>query len=73
VRFLGHGIGLVIDEFPAIAARIKTPQEEGMVMAQEPKFALPGLGMVGVENTFEVTPGGARCITGDAFGLVCVE
>jgi len=73
VRFLGHGIGLVIDEFPAIAARIKTPLEEGMVMALEPKFALPGLGMVGVENTFEVTPGGARCITGDAFGLVCVE
>jgi Xaa-Pro dipeptidase len=29
--------------------------------------------MVGVENTFEVTPEGGRCLTGDAFDIVCVE
>jgi len=73
VSFLGHGIGLVIDEFPAIAAKIKVPLEEGMTLALEPKFGIPGLGMVGVENTFEVTASGAVCITGDEFELVCVE
>lgn len=72
VRFLGHGIGLVVDEFPAIAAKIKTPLEEGMTMALEPKFSVPGLGMVGVENTFEITPTGAVCITGDEYDMVCV-
>lgn len=73
VMFLGHGIGLVIDEFPAIADRIKTPLEEGMVFALEPKFGVPGLGMVGVENTFEVTASGARCITGTDYDILCVE
>ncbi len=73
VRFLGHGIGLVVDEFPAIAAKIKTPLEEGMTMALEPKFSVPGLGMVGVENTFEITPTGAVCITGDDYDMVCID
>ncbi|MBU1001170.1 MAG: Xaa-Pro peptidase family protein [Proteobacteria bacterium] len=73
VVFLGHGIGLVIDEFPAIADRIKTPLEEGMVFALEPKFGVPGLGMVGVENTFEVTAAGAKCITGSAYDILCIE
>jgi Xaa-Pro dipeptidase len=29
-----------------------------MVFALEPKFVFPGLGAVGIENTFLVTPGG---------------
>jgi Xaa-Pro dipeptidase len=29
--------------------------------------------MVGVENTFEVTPGGGRCLSGDRFEIVCLE
>ena len=66
-------IGLVIDEFPAIADRIKTPLEEGMVFALEPKFGVPGLGMVGVENTFEVTAAGAKCISGHEYNILCIE
>ena len=73
VRFLGHGIGLVIDEFPPLAGGMEEPIEEGMVLALEPKYGVPGLGMVGVENTFEVTASGARCITGLEYGMVCVE
>jgi len=42
------------------------PLEEGMLLALEPKIGIPGLGMVGVENTFEVTPDGGRCLTGGA-------
>lgn len=73
VRFLGHGIGLALDEVPVLAPRFDEPLQTGTVMAIEPKVGLPGLGMVGVENTFEVTPGGGRCITGSGFDIICVE
>lgn len=73
VVFLGHGIGLVVDEFPVIAAGVDTPLEENMVMALEPKYGVPGLGMVGVENTFVVTPDGARSLTGEEDAIVCIE
>ncbi|WP_461211389.1 M24 family metallopeptidase [Desulfocurvus sp. DL9XJH121] len=72
VFFLGHGIGLVMDEFPVIAARVRTPLEEGMVIALEPKYGVEGLGMVGVENTFEITVHGAVSITGREDGIVCI-
>lgn len=65
VRFLGHGIGLQVDEFPVMADRFDEPILPGMVMAIEPKIALPGLGMVGVEDTYEITEQGAACLTGD--------
>ncbi|NJB67335.1 Xaa-Pro aminopeptidase [Desulfobaculum xiamenense] len=73
VPFVGHGIGLVVDEFPPIAAKVRMPLEEGMVLAVEPKCGIPGVGMVGVENTFEVTPEGGRSITGHDFGIICVD
>jgi Xaa-Pro aminopeptidase len=66
VLFLGHGIGLVIDEFPVIARRIDFPLEENMVIAVEPKKGLTGIGLVGVENTFLVTEqGGEKLTPGD--------
>ncbi|MDR1125990.1 MAG: M24 family metallopeptidase [Deltaproteobacteria bacterium] len=61
--FLGHGVGMCMDETPVFANRFTDPLEEGMVMALEPKFALPGIGMVGVENNFIVTPRGGESIT----------
>jgi Xaa-Pro aminopeptidase len=73
VRFLGHGIGLAIDEYPVIAKGFDAPLEEGMTLAVEPKIGIPGLGMVGVENTFEVAPEGGRCLTGERFGIISVE
>jgi Xaa-Pro aminopeptidase len=69
VKFLGHGVGLEIDEFPVIARGFDEPLEENMVIALEPKKAVPGAGMVGVEETFIVTPQGGRCITGGASPL----
>jgi Xaa-Pro aminopeptidase len=66
VRFLGHGIGLVIDEFPAIAKKVKVPLEKNMVIALEPKKGLAGIGLVGIENTFLVTEtGGEKLTSGD--------
>lgn len=55
VRFVGHGVGLEPDELPVPAANDTVP-DVGMVFALEPKFVLPGLGAVGVENTWHVGP-----------------
>ncbi|MFP5238867.1 MAG: M24 family metallopeptidase [Acidobacteriota bacterium] len=73
VPFLGHGIGLVVDAWPVLAKGFDEPLEEGMVLAVEPKQGIPGLGMVGVENTFEVTPAGGVCLTGESFEIIRVE
>jgi len=72
VKFLGHGIGLSIDEHPVIAEGFYEPIKEGMTFALEPKKGIQGIGMVGIENTFIVTPEGGRCITGDSPGLIPV-
>lgn len=72
VNFLGHGVGLQIDEMPVIAKGFDDPLEEGMVIALEPKKGIGGVGMVGTENTFEVTPSGGRSITGASPGLIPV-
>ncbi len=73
VPFIGHGIGLHIDEYPVIAKGFDAPLEKGMVLALEPKIGLRRLGMVGVENTFEVTEEGGVCITGDRYEIIPLE
>jgi Xaa-Pro dipeptidase len=70
VKFLGHGIGLWIDETPVIAEGFDEPLEEGMVFALEPKKGIPNVGLVGIENTFVVTPEGGRSLTGKNRGLL---
>lgn len=73
VNFLGHGVGLQVDEIPVIAAGFDEPLVENMVFALEPKKGVKGVGMVGIENTFVVTPSGGRCITGTHPGLMLIE
>ncbi len=58
VRFVGHGVGLELDELPVLAAGQELPLEEGMVVALEPKAIFPGRGVVGIENTHVVTQAG---------------
>jgi Xaa-Pro aminopeptidase len=70
VKFLGHGIGLWIDETPVIAEGFDEPLQEGMVFALEPKKGIPDVGLVGIENTFAVTPQGGRPLTGKSKGLI---
>lgn len=72
VKFLGHGIGLLIDELPVIAEGFNIPLQEGMVFAVEPKKGIKDIGMVGIENTFIVTRNGGECITGNSKGLIPV-
>ena len=72
VFFVGHGIGLAIDEYPVLANGFDLPLEEGMTLAIEPKIGIPGFGMVGVENTFEVTTDGGKCLTGENFDILTI-
>ncbi|WP_419656959.1 PepP: Xaa-Pro dipeptidase, M24 family [Desulfosarcina variabilis str. Montpellier] len=63
IRFIGHGIGLEVDEFPFLASGQKLPLQENMVVALEPKLIYPGIGVVGIENTHLVTPSGLVSLT----------
>lgn len=57
-KFVGHGIGLQVNEFPILTPRSKEIVEPNMVLAFEPKFVIPGVGAVGIENTYLVTDTG---------------
>lgn len=71
VSFIGHGIGVEIDEYPFIARGFNDQVlEEKMTFAFEPKVVYPGLGAVGVENTFWVAPGGLKHLTFTSEDLV---
>lgn len=70
VNFLGHGIGLHVDEWPVIAKGFDEPLQENMVMAVEPKKAIAGFGVLGTENSFIVTASGGQSITGNNPGLI---
>lgn len=61
--FIGHGVGIELNEAPAITPRNKTLLESGMTLAIEPKFVIPGAGAVGIENTYVVTPEGLENLT----------
>ena len=63
VKFIGHGIGLEINEAPVLAPRIKQQLEPGMVFALEPKIVIPGVGPVGIENSWVVTNEGIEKLT----------
>ncbi len=69
VRFLGHGVGLEIDELPVLAPRFTEPFAAGMVVAVEPKHFSETL-CTGVENTFIVAPGGGECVVDFPSGIV---
>lgn len=63
IRFIGHGIGLEVDEFPFLASGQKLPLQEKMVIALEPKLIYPEVGVVGIENTHIVTRSGLESLT----------
>jgi len=62
-RFVGHGVGLEINELPVLAARSETTLAADMTLALEPKFVFPGVGAVGIENTYAVTESGLEKLT----------
>ena len=64
-RFVGHGVGLELDEWPILTARSQVVLKEGMVLAVEPKFFFGDRGGVGIENTWVITREGCRNLTAD--------
>ncbi|MCP1661656.1 MAG: aminopeptidase P family protein [Methanocalculus sp. MSAO_Arc1] len=70
VPFIGHGVGLEVDEYPVIADGFTEPLAIGMTIALEPKIGIAGVGMVGGENTYLVGAGGGESITGTSPGLI---
>lgn len=71
-KFLGHGVGLHIDEMPVIAGGFNIPLKKNMVISLEPKCAIENIGTVGVEETFVIGENGAYCITGGASEILVV-
>lgn len=63
VKFIGHGLGLDIDEYPLLSRGSKHILEPGMIFALEPKFIFPEKGMVGLENVWLITEKGPEKIT----------
>jgi len=58
IRFVGHGVGVELDEYPFLAAGQKLELQAGMTLALEPKLIFPEKGVVGIENTHLVTDNG---------------
>lgn len=63
VGFIGHGVGIELNELPVVNSKSKDILEENMTIALEPKFVLPHIGAVGVENTYQVTQKGLKNLT----------
>ena len=64
VSFIGHGLGVEIDEYPFIARGFKDMTLEiGMAFAFEPKVVFPGEGAIGIENTFYLSNDGLKQLT----------
>lgn len=72
--FVGHGVGIEINEMPVIAPRSRDILAAGNVIALEPKFVIPGVGAVGIENTYVVRDDGAmQCLTNAPTQLINFE
>jgi len=52
--YVGHGLGIEVNELPILSPRSKDILQEGNVIAIEPKFVIPHIGAVGIENTYVV-------------------
>lgn len=63
VSFIGHGLGLEINELPFLSEGNQMVLEEDMVFAFEPKVVFPGEGAVGVEDDYLVTSQGVERLT----------
>ena len=63
VPFVGHAVGLEVNETPVLAPKFDEPLPAGTVLAIEPKFTHPELGVIGLENTYVVRADRLECLT----------
>jgi Xaa-Pro dipeptidase len=60
--YIGHGIGLELDEPPVLGPGVEAPLEEGMILAIEPKLISPDFGAVNIEDDVVVTRDGCELL-----------
>jgi Xaa-Pro dipeptidase len=71
-KFVGHGVGLELDELPVLARGFRSPLQDGHTIAIEPKFVFPGQGAIGIENTYAVAQSGCERLTVLPDEVVCL-
>jgi len=71
--FVGHGIGLEIDELPLLARGFSQPLETGMVFAFEPKFIFPDTGAVALEDDYVVSECGVEKLTSSNDQIIVID
>ncbi len=72
VPFVGHGLGIELDEFPFISKKNKMRLESGMVLALEPKIILERYGVIGLEDTYLIENDGCIRLTLDKQELTII-
>lgn len=73
VSFIGHGLGIEIDEYPFIARGFNNmTMQAGMVFAFEPKVVYPDEGAIGIENTFYLSESGLEQLTCSSEELIII-
>jgi Xaa-Pro dipeptidase len=70
MRYVGHGVGLELDELPVLASGNRTKLQPGMTLAIEPKVFFPGRGGIGIENMYLITETGSEKITQYREGII---
>ncbi len=62
-HYIGHGIGLELDEIPALTRGNPELLAAGMVVCLEPKLIVPEWGAVDIEDTVIIHPDGPEVLT----------
>ena len=73
VRFVGHGVGLELNDWPVLAPGFDLPLEAGMTIAVEPKIFFPERGGVGIEDTYLITQDGSEILTPSEKNIIHVD
>ncbi len=72
VPFIGHGIGLEVDELPILSPQSPHSLEEGMAFTLEPRLKYPGIGIIGFEDDYVVRANGLERVTTTEEGIITV-
>lgn len=71
--FLGHSIGLEVNEMPVLAPKFEEPLCPGHVFAIEPKYTHPDYGVIGLENTYAITETGFKRLSAAPEDVLVVD
>lgn len=70
---LGHGVGIMVHEYPSLAPNSSEVIKEGMVITIEPGIYIPNLGGVRIEDDILVIKDGCKVLTKSRKDLIKIE